>query len=74
MSEEINNTPASSLSYGEAVAELETILQKMQSPDCDIDSLSALTTRALLLLKHCKERLTKTDEEVKRCLSELSEG
>lgn len=60
------------MSYGKALAELEEILQKMQSPECDIDSLAAMTTRALELLKHCKQRLTTTDEEVKKCLEELS--
>lgn len=52
--------------------ELEEILQKIQSPDCDIDKLSAYTTRALELLKFCKEKLTKTDEEIKKSLEELS--
>lgn len=59
------------LSYSEATKRLEEILQQMQSPDCDIDRLSEYTTEALALLKHCKERLTKTDEEVRKCLSEL---
>lgn len=59
-------------SYKEAVAELEGILRQMQSPDCDIDKLSQFTARALTLLKYCKEKLTKTDEEVKRTLETLS--
>lgn len=57
--------------YNQAVTELEQILQKMQSPDCDIDKLSEYTARALKLLKFCKEKLTKTDEELKRTLEEL---
>ncbi|MCM1152337.1 MAG: exodeoxyribonuclease VII small subunit [Muribaculum sp.] len=65
-------TPVAELSYSQAVAELENILRDMQSPDCDIDKLSAFTSRALELLKHCKQRLTKTDEEVRRCLEELN--
>lgn len=59
------------LSYGKAVEELEAILAKMQSDDCDIDSLSAYTTRALELLKLCKEKLFKTDAEVRKCLDAL---
>lgn len=59
------------LTYSQAVAQLEAILQKMQSNDCDIDSLSAYTTKALGLLKLCKEKLLKTDEEVKKCLEAL---
>lgn len=58
--------------YNSAVVELEQILQKMQSPDCDIDKLSEYTARALQLLKFCKEKLTKTDEELKKTLEALS--
>lgn len=72
MASETNNTPVAEMSYSDAILELEDILRKIQSPDCDIDSLAAFTSRALQLLTHCKERLTKTDEEVKRCLEELN--
>ena len=58
-------------SYASSMNELEEILQKIQSPDCDIDKLSAYTSRALQLLKYCKEKLTKTDEEIKKSLEEL---
>lgn len=57
-------------SYKEAVAELESILKQMQSPDCDIDKLSDYTAKALKLLKYCKERLMKTDSEVQRLLND----
>lgn len=59
------------LTYSQAVGELEQIIAKMQSPDCDIDRLAEYTTRALALLKLCKEKLFRTDEELKRCLEEL---
>lgn len=62
------------MTYREAVAELEGIVRKMESDSCDIDQLSTYTTRALQLLKFCKERLFKTDEEVKRCLEALKEA
>lgn len=58
-------------SYKEAVAELEDIVRKMESDNCDIDELSEYTTRALALLKFCKERLFKTNEEVEKCLDQL---
>lgn len=58
--------------YTDAVKELEEILAKMESDQCDIDSLSQYTARSLELLKFCKERLLKTDEEVKKCLAEIS--
>lgn len=58
--------------YTEAVKELESILAKMESDQCDIDSLSEYTARALELLKFCKERLFKTDKEVEKCLEALN--
>ena len=59
-------------SYKEAVEELEGIVKQMQSPDCDIDKLSEYTGRALTLLKYCKEKLFKTEEEVRKTLAEFS--
>lgn len=60
------------LSYGNAIAELENIVAKMQRDDCDIDNLVSYTSRALELLKYCKEKLFTTDQEVKKCLEALS--
>lgn len=45
----------------------------MESNQCDIDSLSGYTTRALELLKFCKQRLFKVDEEVEKCLAALKD-
>ena len=58
-------------SYKEAVAELESIVRQMQSPECDIDKLSEYTSRALTLPKYCKEKLQKTEQEVKKTLEEF---
>ncbi len=62
------------MKYSAAIAELESITAKMQSPECDSDSHASLTPRALELLKICKEKLFKTDEEVRRCLETLSDS
>lgn len=62
------------MTYAKAVAELEGIVAKMQSDSCDIDSLASYTSRALDLLKYCKEKLLKTDNEVKKCLEALSQA
>ncbi len=65
------NSEDKQLTYNQAVAQLEAIVARMQSDDCDIDKLSAYTRRALELLRLCKEKLTTTDEEIKKCLEEL---
>ncbi|MBQ3961653.1 MAG: exodeoxyribonuclease VII small subunit [Muribaculaceae bacterium] len=61
------------LTYSQAIAELEQIVQKMQSADCTIDNLSDYTARSLQLLKVCKSKLTETDEKLKKILAELDE-
>lgn len=57
--------------YSEAIKELESIVRKMQSDDCDIDNLAKYTARSLSLLKFCKERLLLTDKELKKLLDEI---
>ena len=61
------------ITYQKAIGELEQIIQKMQSNQCTIDELSALTTRSLQLLTICKNKLTKTDEELKKIFSNLTD-
>ncbi len=62
------NTKPLPETYAGAITELESIVRKMQSDDCDIDSLAA---RSLQLLRMCKERLQHTDEELKKLLEAL---
>lgn len=50
--------------------QLETIAQRMESGELDIDSLSEQLKTAQQLVKQCRERLTKTDEEIKKILAD----
>ncbi|MGN0228443.1 MAG: exodeoxyribonuclease VII small subunit [Muribaculaceae bacterium] len=59
--------------YSEAVTELEEIVKQMQSNECSIDNLSELTSRSLELLQFCKDKLTKTDEELKKIFANLTD-
>ncbi|MBP5561957.1 MAG: exodeoxyribonuclease VII small subunit [Muribaculaceae bacterium] len=68
------NPAIEQLTYSQAIAQLESIVKKMQSQECDIDNLSALTSQSLQLLKHCKAKLTATDEELKNVLAELEKS
>ena len=61
------------ITYSKAISELEDIIRKMQSNECSIDILSQLTSRSLQLLTICKDKLTKTDEGLKKILSQLSD-
>lgn len=58
------------IKYEKAVCELEEIVDKMERDELDIDQLSEQLKRAKVLVKLCKDKLTKTDEEIKKLLSE----
>lgn len=60
--------PKETVKYEEAVRQLEDIVEKMESGDMDIDSICAQLKIAQKLIKQCKDRLTKTDEEIKKIL------
>ena len=62
------------MTYSQAIAALEEIVARMQSPECDIDHLADFTSRALELMQHCKAKLHKTEEDVKKALDTLSAG
>ncbi len=57
------------IKYEAAVQELVEIVNKMENDELDIDQLSDQLKRAKLLVKLCKDKLTKTDEEIKKLLS-----
>lgn len=58
------------LNYEQAYQELQTIVRRMENEELDIDQMSEHLKRAQLLIKICKDKLTKTDEEIKRILQE----
>ena len=58
-------------SYSEAVNELEEIVAKLQSSDCEIDKLREYTAKSVELLRICKEKLYKNDEVLKKLLEEI---
>ena len=60
------------MTYTKAMQELDAIVAKMQSENCDIDALSDYTKRAAELIKFCREKLFTTDEEVKKCIETLN--
>lgn len=59
------------MTYNQAISELEEIVRKMQAEDCDIDNLANYTALSLELLKTCKNKLLKTDQELQKILEEL---
>ena len=58
------------LKYEAAFAELQAIVHKMENDELDIDQMSEQLKRAQELIKLCKDKLTKTDEEIKKILAQ----
>ena len=64
-------TPARKLSFGEAVSEVEEILDSLESETVDIDTLGQEVKRAVELIQVCREKLDKTDSEVRELVAGL---
>jgi len=58
-------------SYSESVKELENILEQIESGDLDVDALTDQIKKASELIKSCKEKLYKTDEEIKKIMDKI---
>ena len=56
------------IKYEAAVHQLEDIVSKLENNELDIDELSTELKKAQQLVKLCKDKLTKTDEEIKKIL------
>ena len=55
--------------YEVAMRQLEDIAAKMENGELDIDSLSEQLKTAQKLIKQCKDKLTKTDEDIRKILA-----
>ncbi len=60
------------LTYSAAMEEIEEILSKMENEEVDIDNLSIQVKRVNELIIYCKDKLTKTEEEVDKIFNELN--
>lgn len=56
------------LKYEEALKQLEDIVAKMENYELDIDTLGQQLKTAQKLVKLCKDKLTKTDEDIRKIL------
>ena len=57
--------------YNEAVEKLHVIVEDVENGELDVDVLSEKMKEAARLIKLCKEKLFKADEDVKKILEEL---
>lgn len=60
---------AKEMDYTAAVKRLEEIVARMEDGELDVDSMAKELKTAKELIKACRDKLTKTDEEIKRILA-----
>lgn len=58
------------MSYEEAMARLEELVRSMEKNELDIDQLSEALKESQSLIKLCRDKLYKADEQVKQLLNE----
>lgn len=58
-------------SYNESIAKLRAIVSDIETGELDVDILSEKVKEASRLIKVCKDKLFKADEEVQKILEEL---
>lgn len=60
--------------YTQAVVELESILEELESGDIDIDALPERVRRAAELVAACRRRLAAAELEIEQVLAEVGSG
>ena len=58
------------ISYADAVAEIEAILQLIEEGKLNVDELAEKVKRVTDLLKICRNRLYRTEEQIGKILEE----
>ena len=58
------------IKYEDAVKELEHIVAQMENNELDIDVIGERLKKAQKLMKLCRDKLTKADQEVKKILDD----
>lgn len=72
MTEPTEPTPVEQLGYADALAELETILDRLEHDEPDVDRVAADVTRAADLVRHCRGRIAAARLKVEEVVGDLA--
>jgi len=64
-------TTKKTLSYSEAITEIEEIISEIENEKYSIDEISEKVKRISYLLSYCKDKLHTTEEEVNQILKQM---
>ena len=59
------------ISYSEAFTELETLLEKLENKELDVDKLTEEVKRASELIRFCKSKLKDTESEIEKIIEDM---
>jgi len=65
------NVIKKSVSYKDAITEIEDILRQLENNELDVDELSEKVKRVSQLVTLCKEKLHNTELEIDKILKEM---
>lgn len=65
---EKKNTTALKMDYTTAFNELQNIVKDMENADISVDELAEKIKRCTLLIQICKDKLSKTEEEIEKLI------
>ena len=71
MADPAADTPAEEISYGDALSELESILDEIEDDAVDVDVLATRVRRAAELLRVCRDRIASARVEVTQIVADL---
>jgi len=71
MSTPNDDTGGADLGYAEAMTELEGVLEELEGDHLDVDVLAERVRRASELIKLCRTRISRAQEDVNRIVTDL---
>ena len=67
------NDSVEAIGYADAMRELETILDELEGDELDVDVLAERVRRASELIKLCRTRITRAQDDVARIVADLED-
>jgi len=65
-------TPVDELGYADALSELESILERLEHDEPDVDRVAADVARAAELVRHCRSRIAAARLKVEEVVGDLA--
>lgn len=65
-------TPVSELGYADALSELESILDRLEHDEPDVDRVATDVARAAELVRHCRARIASARQRVEEVVGDLT--